>query len=75
MTECRCREDGGDFCYAQALAEAEAQQARGETKAGMDPVKFVEWVNRSRRASNVPFHIIDEAFLQRVAEILTRRKP
>ena len=71
MTECRCREDGGDYCYAKALKEAEAMQDGGETKAGMDPVKFVEWLNKSRRASNVPYHVVDEATLQQIAHIIT----
>ena len=58
---CHCADDGGDACYRAALARVEGDEEATER---------VVWLNRSRRASGVPFHIIDPVVLAQVATIL-----
>lgn len=61
--ECRCAQDGGDYCYNVALEEAKA--------SGDDAkVALVERLNASRRASEVPFHVIDPLVLSKIAVLL-----
>lgn len=60
MGACHCAVDGGDACEQRALTEAETPERRA----------FVEWLAKSRRASRVPYHVIDPDALRKIATVI-----